>query len=56
VAVRPTHIYSSSLNRRDKRWRARHRRVFAMGSITRGGAMLAGVGLTCVALAERLFV
>jgi hypothetical protein len=58
VASRPTHIYSSSLNRRDKRWRTRRRRSFPLGSVTLpGGAMARLLALAAVAagvVAERL--
>jgi hypothetical protein len=56
VANRPANIYASTLTRRDKRWRSRHRRVFAVGSVSRVGAVLAAVCVTVVAAAERLFL
>lgn len=56
VAYRPANIYASSLRRRDKRWRSRHRRVFSVGSVSRGGALVATVCVTAVAVAERLFM
>jgi hypothetical protein len=56
VAYRPANIYASSLRRRDKRWRSRHRRVFSVGSVSRGGALVATVCVTAAAAAERLFM
>ncbi|UTI65085.1 hypothetical protein NBH00_02480 [Paraconexibacter antarcticus] len=56
MADQPANIYTSSLCRRDKRWRSRHRRVFSVGSVSRGGAFVAGLCVTAVAVAERLFL
>jgi hypothetical protein len=54
VASRPTHIYASSLHRRDKRWRSRHRRAFAIGSVGMPGRVFTVAVVALGVLAERL--
>jgi hypothetical protein len=54
VASRPTHIYASSLHRRDKRWRSRHRRAFAFGSVGMPGRVFTVTVIALGVLAERL--
>jgi hypothetical protein len=51
MAIQPTHIYASTLSRRDKSWRARRRRagfsVFVrLGAViaTGGAGLLLGLG------------